>query len=110
MTKKKTTKVTYQQASLAMSIERERVVKDAQDTMSRTQCFTDAVFYGLPFEIGPDKPATRSLGWKMPSDDPPDGWVRITKIAAYAYSTLQVCRMLDNSMRHFPAFNADAIA
>jgi hypothetical protein len=75
-----------------------------------TQCFTDIVFYGLPFNVGENEPPTRKLGWRRPCDPTPAGCEDIARIPVAAISALNACRMLADRMENFPAFNCPALA
>jgi hypothetical protein len=103
-------KITYQQAAAAMSTERDRVIRDAQSAMRASQCFTDANVYGLPFGVGKDFPATRTLGWCRPNEGVPDGCEFVARIPVSSLSDLQAVRMLADKMQSFPAFNCEKIA
>lgn len=112
MTKRTTklVKMSYSAATNKMVEERDRVVSAAILEVRTTQCFTDMVFYGLPFEIGEDKPATRSIGFRRPNESTPAGCIDIARIPVSCLSHLQACRMLATKMENFPCFNCDAIS
>ncbi|MFN7301810.1 MAG: hypothetical protein ACK5U7_10085 [Bacteroidota bacterium] len=107
---KVSSKITYQQAAAAMSLERDRVIRDAQSSMRASQCFTDAKVYGFPFGVGKDYPATRILGWCRPDEDIPASCELIARIPVSNLSELQAVRMLADKMQSFPAFNCEKIA